>query len=182
MSKIVMVTGGARSGKSSFAQSMLKNMDDVLYLATSVPFDDEMKDRVKKHRESRPKCWTTAECYKDIDLVLKSSSQKHVLLDCLTIMVTNLMFYYEKDWENISMEKVNEIECKICEEVTSMLNCARDLGLDMVIVTNELGMGIVPSNKLSRIFRDIAGRINQLVAKNCDQVYFVVSGIPMKIK
>lgn len=182
MSKIIMVTGGARSGKSGFAESLLLDKKDVLYIATSIPFDDEMKDRIAKHKQSRPSCWKTLECYKGIDKQLTAESGRYILLDCLTIMVTNLMFHYEQDWDSISMERVNEIEGFIKDEVLRLIDCVRNLGLDMVVVTNELGMGIVPSGKLSRVFRDIAGRMNQVVAKAADEVYFLVSGIPMKIK
>jgi adenosylcobinamide kinase/adenosylcobinamide-phosphate guanylyltransferase len=182
MSSIVMVTGGARSGKSSFAQSLLKDREDVLYIATSIPFDDEMKDRIRKHRSDRPGSWRTLECYVDIDAYLRVSPEKYMILDCLTIMVTNLMFQYEKDWDSIAIDRINEIESLIVLQVKELVKCIRDLDANLVIVTNELGMGIVPSNKLSRVFRDIAGRINQLVAKNSDDVYMVVSGIPMKIK
>lgn len=182
MSKIVLVTGGARSGKSNFAQSLLQNKEDVLYIATSIPFDDEMKDRIKKHRESRPAEWDTIECYKDLDEQLRNRKEKHMLLDCLTIMVTNLMFHYENNWDSINMDRVNEIEGEIASQVRMLLECVRHIDANIVIVTNELGMGIVPSNRLSRLFRDIAGRMNQIVAAACDEVYLVVSGIPMKIK
>jgi adenosylcobinamide kinase / adenosylcobinamide-phosphate guanylyltransferase len=181
MSKITLVTGGARSGKSSFAQSILQDKE-VLYIATSIPFDDEMNDRIRKHREDRPHNWDTIECYKDIYIHLKDRKEKYMLLDCLTIMVTNLMFYYEKDWDNIDMDGINKIEALIADEIKKLIECVRSLDINLVIVTNELGMGIVPASLLSRAFRDIAGRMNQIMAKLSDEVYFVVSGIPMKIK
>lgn len=181
MSKITLVTGGARSGKSTFAQSIFLGKE-VLYIATSIPFDDEMKDRIRKHIEDRPKNWNTIECYKDIDVHLKDRKEKYMLLDCLTIMVTNLMFHYENDWENIDIEGINKIESLITDEVKRLIECVRLLDTNIVIVTNELGMGIVPSNLLSRVFRDIAGRVNQILGKYADEVYFVVSGIPIKIK
>jgi len=182
MSKITMVTGGARSGKSGFAESLLQHKDDVLYIATSIPFDEEMKDRIEKHKLRRPAEWKTLECYKDIDKHLLARSEKNILLDCLTIMVTNLMFYYEKDWDTIGMDRINEIEGLIISEVQNLINCVRKQDMNMIVVTNELGMGIVPSTKLSRLFRDIAGNINQVVARECDEVSFLVSGIPTKIK
>lgn len=177
-----MVTGGARSGKSSFAQSLLKDEEDVLYIATAIAFDDEMKDRVKKHRESRPKAWETLECYSDVAAHIREKGRKHIFLDCMTIMVTNLMFHYETGWDNIGQERIDEIEKNIGSQVEAIISCVRDMDVNITIVTNEIGMGIVPEGRLSRIFRDIAGRINQMIAREADEVYMVVSGIPVKIK
>ncbi|KPU46276.1 bifunctional adenosylcobalamin biosynthesis protein CobU [Oxobacter pfennigii] len=182
MSKIILVTGGARSGKSSFAQSLLENKEGVLYIATSVAFDDEMKDRVKKHKESRPSSWRTVECFKDMDIHLKDVEEKVMILDCITIMVTNLMFHYELEWEDLGMERINEIENLIADEVGKLLKIAREKNVYLVVVTNELGMGVVPGNKLTRVYRDIAGRMNQMIAAEADEVYLAVCGIPLKIK
>lgn len=185
MSNIVLVTGGARSGKSNFAEELCKKQNNnTAYIATSVAFDDEMKDRIKKHQESRPNEWKTYEIYKDIHSIVKQIDKNHntVLLDCLTLMVNNLMFTYGIDVENACADEINEIEEYIKEQLTKLLDALRDTNLYFVIVTNEVGMGIVPENKLSRIYRDFVGRANQQIAKVSDEVYFVVSGIPMKVK
>lgn len=185
MSNIILVTGGARSGKSSFAEELCKiQNNNTAYIATSVAFDDEMKDRIKKHQESRPSEWNTYEIYKDIHSIVKELDEKHntVLLDCLTLMVNNLMFTYGIDIENANPDEINEIEDYIKEQLTKLLEALKDTNLYFVIVTNEVGMGIVPENKLSRIYRDFVGRANQQIAKVSDEVYFVVSGIPMKVK
>lgn len=185
MSNIVLVTGGARSGKSSFAESLCINRnDDTAYIATSVAFDDEMKDRIKKHKESRPGEWKTYEIYKDIYSIVKELDENHstVLLDCLTLMVNNLMFTYGIDIEIANSEEINEIEEYVQEQLSKLLDAIKKTNLYFVIVTNEVGMGIVPENKLSRIYRDFVGRANQQIAKVSDEVYFVVSGIPMKVK
>ncbi|MBB6214611.1 adenosylcobinamide kinase/adenosylcobinamide-phosphate guanylyltransferase [Anaerosolibacter carboniphilus] len=184
--KITLVTGGARSGKSNFAEELAKTSDmPVAYLATATPFDDGMRDRIKKHRESRPQEWTTYEGFKDLHHVVKDISADHgtVLLDCVTIMVTNLMFEdLTIDWDRINHEQIDIIEAGIKEQVFSLLKSIREYNMWSIIVTNEVGMGIVPENRLSRIFGDIAGRINQIIAAEADDVYFTVSGIPMKIK
>ncbi len=185
-SKIILVTGGARSGKSSFAEKLIADLSGkIAYIATAIPFDEGMKDRIKKHRKSRPDYWTTYEVYKDIYKYIDEISEKHdaVLLDCVTILVTNLMFEnHNIDWDKVGWEKIDEIERNIKEQIELFIKALRDARMTCVIVTNELGMGIVPENRLSRIFRDIAGRINQYVASNSDEVYLAVSGIPVKIK
>lgn len=183
---ITLVTGGARSGKSSFAEKLVVDFGEkIAYIATAIPFDEGMKDRIKKHRESRPDYWTTYEIYKDVYKYIGEISEKHdtILLDCLTILVTNLMFEdSEINWDDISRDKIDKIEREIREQIELLIKEIRAKKMNCVLVTNELGMGIVPENRLSRIFRDIAGRINQFMAANADEVYFVVSGIPMKIK
>jgi adenosylcobinamide kinase/adenosylcobinamide-phosphate guanylyltransferase len=184
--KITLVTGGARSGKSNFAEELAKTSDmPVAYLATAIPFDDGMRDRIKKHRESRPQEWKTYEGFKDLQYVVKEISDNHgtILLDCVTIMVTNLMFEdLSIDWDTINHEQIDRIEASIKDQVFDLLKSMREHNIWGIMVTNEVGMGIVPENRLSRIFGDIAGRINQMIAVEADDVYFTVSGIPMKIK
>ena len=185
MSNIVLVTGGARSGKSNFAELLCREQNNsTAYIATSVAFDDEMKDRIKKHQDSRPKEWKTYEIYKDIYSIVEDLDKNHdtVILDCLTLMINNLMFTYGIDVDKATTEEVNEIEEYIKDQVEKLLKAVKKTDLYFLIVTNELGMGIVPENKLSRIYRDFVGRANQLIAKYSDEVYFVVSGIPMKVK
>lgn len=185
-SRIILITGGARSGKSSFAEKLAADSSEkVAYIATAIPFDEGMKDRIKKHKDSRPDFWTTYEIYKDIYKYIDEISKKHdvILLDCVTILVTNLMFEDNGiNWDTISREKIDEIEREIREEINLLINELRNTKMKCILVTNEVGMGIVPENRLARVFRDIAGRTNQLVASNADEVYFAVSGIPMKIK
>lgn len=185
MSKVILVTGGARSGKSSFAEQLCKDRNNnTAYIATSIPFDDEMKDRVKKHKESRPQSWKTYEIYKDIYSIIEDISKSHktVILDCVTLLVNNLMFTHDIDIENATQDEINELEKYIKEQVNKLIEEIRKTELYFVAVTNELGMAVVPANKLSRVYTDIVGRINQQIAAQSDEVYFVVSSIPMKIK
>ena len=204
MSKVILVTGGARSGKSNFAEKLCKDQNNnTAYIATSIPFDDEMKERVKKHKESRPQNWKTYEIYKDIYTIINDISKEYktVILDCVTLLVNNLMFTYEIDIDNSTQDEINELENKeqfnksnfnadneknsekyIKEQVEKLLIEIKKTNLYFVIVTNELGLGGVSINKLTRIYTDIIGRINQQIATHSDEVYFVVSGIPMKIK
>lgn len=185
MGNIILVTGGARSGKSTFAEEEAKKAGtNVIYIATSIPFDDEMKDRIKKHRQQRPSNWETVETYKDIDLHLKGrlEGKNAVLLDCITIMVSNLMLEKAYDWEGMAVDEINEVEAKVKIEIDKLINVAQESSVPFIIVTNELGMGVVPPTSLGRAIRDIAGRANQMLARAASEVYLCVSGIPVKIK
>jgi adenosylcobinamide kinase/adenosylcobinamide-phosphate guanylyltransferase len=185
LSKLVLVTGGARSGKSTFAEEMAKKVgNNILYVATSIPFDDEMKLRIKKHREHRPSSWETVEAYKDMDIHLedKIKGKDGVILDCLTIMITNIMLERYEDWDNISAEEADEVEKHVKSEIDKLLGVIKKCTIPFIAVTNETGMGVVPWNKVGRAFRDIAGRTNQIMARAAQEVYLCISGIPVRIK
>ncbi|MEG0844105.1 MAG: bifunctional adenosylcobinamide kinase/adenosylcobinamide-phosphate guanylyltransferase [Romboutsia sp.] len=185
MSKIILVTGGARSGKSNFAEELcIEQNNDTAYIATSIPFDNEMKDRVKKHKKSRPQDWQTYEIYKDIYSIIEHIDKKHktVILDCVTLLVNNLIFTCGIDIDNSNCDEINRLEKYIKEQVDKLLSEVKRTDLYFIVVTNEIGLGVVPESKLSRVYSDIVGRINQQISKESDEVYFVVSGIPMKIK
>ena len=185
MSKIILVTGGARSGKSGFAESLCKARNNsTAYIATSVAFDDEMKERVRKHKESRPQEWQTYEIYKDIYTIIDEISQKHstVILDCITLLVNNLMFVDGIDIDNATEQEINELEEYIKDQVRKMIEEVKKTDLYFVMVTNEIGLGVVPSYKLGRVYCDFVGRINQMLGQLSDEVYFTVCGIPTKIK
>ncbi|MFH0974345.1 MAG: bifunctional adenosylcobinamide kinase/adenosylcobinamide-phosphate guanylyltransferase [Spirochaetota bacterium] len=185
MGKIIFITGGARSGKSTFAEKLLKNEDSVVYIAAGIAFDSEMKDRIARHKEKRNPAWITVEKYKDLDIILKEiiKDKKFILIDCLTIMVSNLMILENDiDWDTIDIKTVNIIEENILAEINKLLITVNDFPGESIIVSNETGMGVVPPAPLGRYYRDIAGRINQVVAAAAHTAYFIVSGIPMKIK
>ncbi|WP_455539753.1 bifunctional adenosylcobinamide kinase/adenosylcobinamide-phosphate guanylyltransferase [Terrisporobacter sp.] len=185
MSNIILVTGGARSGKSNFAESLcIRQNNETAYIATSIPFDEEMKSRVKKHQESRPKEWKTYEIYKDIYTIVEELNENHktVIMDCVTLMVNNLMFTYGIEVDKATSKELDELEDYIKDQIIKLMEALKKTDLYFVIVSNEVGMGIVPENKLSRIYADFIGRVNQLIAKYSDEVYFVVSGVPMKVK
>lgn len=185
MGKMILVTGGARSGKSTFAEETASGFGpDVLYVATSIPFDEEMKLRIQKHREQRPPNWETLEIYKDMDCGIGGAvdGKSAVLLDCITIMITNIMFECDTDWGNLDAERMLSLEAGVRKEIEKLIGIAKVSNIPFVIVTNEIGMGVVPDNALTRLFRDIAGRMNQILAREADEVYLCVSGIPVRIK
>lgn len=188
MGKIIFFTGGARSGKSQFAEDYIRenNYKKKIYFATAIPFDDEMKDRIKKHIKRRDESWSTVEGYRDITKKLEENFSKNfdvILFDCITNFVSNFMIMdREIDWDNVSQETINIIENEIIEEIKSFLIWIKNQKIDCIFVTNEIGMGLVPSYPLGRYFRDICGRVNQIVAKESEEAYLAVSGIKVKIK
>lgn len=185
MSQMILVTGGMRSGKSRYAESLCRAQNNsTAYIATSIPFDEELKDRVKKHREMRPSSWQTFEIYEDVYQAIPEIAKNHqtVILDCVTLMVNNLMFKEKVDYERISMSEVDELETRIKHQFNLLIEAVKKTDLYFVVVTNEIGLSPIAPNKLTRIYTDIIGRINQLIASYSDEVYFVISGIPMQIK
>ena len=184
MGRITFITGGARSGKSTYAERIAKESNkQIAYIATSIPFDDGMKSRIKKHRAQRPKEWATIEKYRNFNQVVELQDYQEadiLLVDCVTVMINNLMFYSGLDFDTCEVEEVDVLEKEIIEEVKKLLDLSHEK--DMIIVTNELGMGLVPAYKMGSYYRDIVGRINQYIASRADDVYFIVSGLQMKIK
>lgn len=170
--KFILILGGARSGKTSFSEKTAKKLGkEFVYIATTIPLDLEMKVRVKKHKKNRSDIWRTVEEPVNVISVLKKEDKKSkvILLDCLTLLINNWMMKKYKE---------EKIKAKIKEIADFCKNCRSSV----VIVSNEVGMGIVPANKLARSFRDIEGRANQELAKFADEAYFIVAGLPMRLK
>lgn len=181
-SNIVLVTGGSRSGKSSYGEAIYSSTDDVLYIATAIITDEEMEERVRLHQKSRNQNWETIEQYKDLSEVVKSSPQKNIFLDCVTIMVTNFMFDGHLQVEQMSKEQLGTLEKEVIKQLQLLIEQVRLSDKNIVLITNEVGYGLVPEYKLGRIFRDIAGRVNQKLALWSDEVYLVACGLPVKLK
>lgn len=177
---ITLVTGGARSGKSTFAENIYKDKKDVVYIATSKIWDEEMRERVEHHQKTRPSVWRTYEG--NYGLWESIGDEKHYLLDCITVMTSNIMFDISKDSEYIDYELQNKIEETILKEIKDLIDEIRKKNYNLVLVTNEVGYATVPEHHVSRVFRDIQGRINQKVASLSDEVYLVACGLPVKLK
>ncbi|MEE6450156.1 bifunctional adenosylcobinamide kinase/adenosylcobinamide-phosphate guanylyltransferase [Gottfriedia acidiceleris] len=188
---MILVIGGARSGKSSYAERRIKelqtNENDVVYIATAIPFDGDMNERILRHQEERPNEWHTVERYKQFNQLKMNKAflqSKYVILDCMTVMISNLMFdhYTDIDFETIKNEQINKLEFDIENEVHELIDVCDQQDKTLIIVSNEVGYGLVPSYRLGRIFRDIAGRINQKIASRAEEVILVTAGIPLRIK
>jgi len=185
MGKIVFITGGARSGKSRFAESLFGGKDDVLYVATALGFDDEMRERIKRHRLQRNPAWETVECYRNFSRELhgRLADRGHMILDCITLMINNIMVVDSGvDWDSAGPDEADRIEGEIVREVSDFMAVARNVSGAALVVSNEIGLGLVPPTPLGRHYRDIAGKVNQMLAFQADEAYLMVSGIPLKIK
>lgn len=172
MSKIILIIGGARSGKSRYAQELAKRIGKkVCFIATCEPQDEEMVKRVALHKKSRPHHWKTIEESKNIKSILIKSKTKFgaIIIDCLGLLISNFLSAGLK-------EKQIEREIKLILGIISKAEYAT------IIVSNEVGSGIVPDNPLARSFRDILGMSNQIMSRYADTVYIMQAGIPVTIK
>ena len=172
MAELIFITGGARSGKSRLAEELaIKRGEPLLYIATAHGGDAEMAARIARHQERRGAAWQTVEepCELLPLLVGHDAWLKAVLVDCITLWLNNLLFSGDSD--EIVLDKVRELAA-----------AAKALQSPLILVSNEVGMGIVPDNALARRFRDLAGEANEILAAAADEVIVMFSGLPMKIK
>lgn len=174
----ILVTGGVRSGKSRFAESLaLRLGGDIIYLATATAGDAEMVERIARHRARRPSDWRTVEEPLHPEAVIQRYSAGYtILLDCLTLFLSNLYFELQPGTAEPELSRL------ILSRFTGLAQMIAASPANLVLVTNEVGWGIVPENPLARTFRDLSGLANQEIARVCDQVYLVVTGIPLQIK
>lgn len=179
MKKVILITGGARSGKSAFSENMAKSLGgSKAYIATAPVMDDEMAARVAKHRDQRAgHGWTTIEEQLDLAGKIENCAGKYdvILVDCLTLWINNLLYRAELDGGTVEETDIK----KLCDELE--VACALFNG-SVIFVINEVGLGIVPENPLSRRFRDLSGRCSQSIAQWADQVTLVCCGLPMHLK
>ncbi|MEI6632123.1 MAG: bifunctional adenosylcobinamide kinase/adenosylcobinamide-phosphate guanylyltransferase [bacterium] len=171
MGKIILILGGARSGKSTYALGLAKKHKKVAFVATCQGLDKEMRERIRLHKETRPLHWQTFEENKELaPLLMKiGNSFDCILIDCLTLLVANLILSGDN-------------EAQVLKKIRAMLAALRKRKARAILVSNEVGLGLVPANKLGREFRDIAGKVNQMVAGETDEVFFTLSGLPLKVK
>jgi adenosylcobinamide kinase/adenosylcobinamide-phosphate guanylyltransferase len=191
MGKLTLILGGARSGKSTFAEMRAKDIggDSVLYVATSETKDDEMVERVEKHRSERPSAWGTVEAPRNVAQAIRTAGSEAsvVLLDCMTFLVANHLMEAaapeDDPFDDPSADPFDvQIEADVVAEVEALVAYVQDADVELLVVSNEVGLGVVPPYELGRAYRDILGRANQILARHADEVQFLVSGIPMKVK
>ncbi|AWR87837.1 bifunctional adenosylcobinamide kinase/adenosylcobinamide-phosphate guanylyltransferase [Meiothermus taiwanensis] len=165
---LLLITGGARAGKSRFAQAQAwaLGQERVSFIATAQPLDEEMRQRIAQHRAERPPAWETLEAPLEVPQALERARHGVVLLDCLTLWVSNLML------AGLEVEPALE----------HLLAVRAQTGKTLLVVTNEVGLGIVPDNPLARRYRDLLGAANARVAQEAQRVYLLVAGIPLQIK
>jgi adenosylcobinamide kinase/adenosylcobinamide-phosphate guanylyltransferase len=182
--ELILVLGGARAGKSAYAEQLVASYGPrVLYVATSEAKDKEMRARIRVHRARRSPTWTTLEAPMSVGAALLAAQPiaDAILLDCLTLLVTNVVLAHGGEAaEGVAAEEV--ADAAVTAEIEELLKAQAQLGLPMVIVSNEVGMGLVPPYPLGRLYRDVLGRANQRLAAAADQVYLLVAGLPMTLK
>ena len=170
--KIILITGGARSGKSRFAEELARKFPGPkAFLATAQALDEEMAERIRRHQMNRPADWQTLEEPLKVPECLEGHGDYFslILLDCLTLWISNLMM---AGWS----------EPRILEEADRLLKACGRVMCSLIIVGNEVGMGVVPDNAQARLFRDLSGLVQQKIAGGADEVFFMVSGLPQKLK
>ena len=171
--RVTFILGGARSGKSRLSQKLGESVPGKrLFIATVQPLDDEMKKKIESHKGARGKNWKTIEESVEISKVICENGKEYglILIDCLTIWVSNLLERFEGKEE------------KVLEEVRRLEEAIKESDIRFIIVSNEVGMGIVPDNKLARQFRELLGIVNQRMAELSDRVILMVSGVPMILR
>jgi adenosylcobinamide kinase/adenosylcobinamide-phosphate guanylyltransferase len=186
MGKLILVLGGARSGKSTFAQKLAGDMATgsgrVAYVATGVACDDEMRARFEQHQRARPPEWATIEAPTGVAQAIKRAGEEYavMIVDCLTTLMTNWL----ADMGQLEdpTESMVKLEKAILGQVEELVRAARGADATVIVVSNEVGLGVVPAFKAGRVFRDLAGLANQFIAREADEVYVMWAGIPQKIK
>ena len=204
-SRLILVTGGARSGKSTYAERLAARLAEphdgrVTYIATSEAYDEEMEQRVSAHQSSRPASWTTVECPVEVPAAVRAAAASAaappvILLDCVTLWVTNLLFSggafggseppeagYNYDKDLLPADEERAAAARVTAAVTDLLAVVAETGVTLVAVTNEVGLGVVPEYPLARLYRDQLGWANQRLASDASGVYLLISGYALDVK
>jgi adenosylcobinamide kinase / adenosylcobinamide-phosphate guanylyltransferase len=174
MLEIILITGGCRSGKSDYAVQLAEAAGShITFIATAEALDDEMEQRIARHQAERPAEWGLIEEPLKLAEAIENGLEQSetVIVDCLTLWVSNLLFK-----ENISDETT--VTLRIKQVLKSIEHCSGRV----IFVTNEVGLGIVPADELTRLYRDCIGRVNQCIGRKADKLFFMISGIPQQIK
>jgi adenosylcobinamide kinase/adenosylcobinamide-phosphate guanylyltransferase len=183
MKKVLLLLGGARSGKSRYAQEYAqKQAEKVLFVATATAGDEDMRQRIEQHKKDRPVDWTTLEVTHRLGKEIEAAwvGEDVLIIDCITMLVNNIFCSYDED----QFEKLEDavLEKKVVSEISELIACMKRVEASFIIISNEVGLGLVPDNRMGRLYRDILGRANQMLAQNSEEVYLMVAGIPLRVK
>src|SRR5215467_7047878 len=180
MGRLLLVLGGARSGKSAYAQRLAQELgrDDVLFVATAEAWDEDMAQRIARHRQERPATWRTLETPRQVGQTIACHLHDTavVLVDCLTLLVSNTLLHCGASPDPAAAEAA------VQEEVAVLAQTSQASAVTCIVVSNEVGLGLVPDNPLGRLYRDLLGRANQTLAARAEAVYFMVAGLPVDVK
>jgi adenosylcobinamide kinase/adenosylcobinamide-phosphate guanylyltransferase len=177
-SKLTFILGGARSGKSRFAQQMAEESGKrVLFVATATAGDEEMASRIQAHRASRPAGWRTLEAPLGVGRAIhQAQGTELILVDCLTLLTSNVLMELPEDAPDA------EFDAALMVEIDELIGAYRDSPAEWVVISNEVGLGLVPPYPMGRLYRDGLGKANQRLAQEADVVLFMVAGIPMRVR
>ena len=185
MNRNILILGGARSGKSTYAQRMAEEVaGKVIFVATAEALDVDMRARIEKHKAERPSSWRTIEASIGVASALDGelSGVAVVLIDDITLLVSNILLGDGRGFSEPDSIDAESVESKVVTEMQALVDLMSFSDARFLIVSNELGLGVVPENRLARLYRDILGRANQLLAQHVDEVCLMVAGIPVKVK
>ena len=178
----ILILGGARSGKSRFASELaLRLGGKVLFVATGEALDEEMRQRIEEHKKDRPSNWRCVEVPTGVGKRIREEigDARVVIVDCLTLLVSNVLGQCGDDPERVSTEFVPD---RLAIEIEELIGCINNSAATFILVSNEVGMGLVPESRLGRLYRDLLGKVNQILAERADRVYFMFSGMPLSVK
>ena len=181
--RCVLITGGARSGKSRFAQELaIRVNESVLFVATAQAGDEEMQERIQRHKKARPASWNTLEATTNIGSQISQeiAGTRVVIIDCIALLVNNIFSQYSDP--NGEQTAASLIEEKVIGEINELVECINKTDARFIIVTNEIGLGLVPISRIGRLYRDVMGKANQRLAQEAEEVYLMVAGLPVQIK
>ncbi len=185
MSKSILIIGGARSGKSHFAQELALKLEElVLFVATAEASDEEMQQRIEEHRKARPATWSTLEVTTHVGRRIRQQigEAQTVIIDCITLLINNIFLEHGGKHGGNDELDAPTIEQAVITEIDELIDCINRVNATFIIVTNEVGLGLVPANKVGRLYRDLLGKANQMLAQHADEIYLMVAGLPLVIK
>lgn len=182
MGRLIFITGGTRSGKSTYAEGRLMDYAGALYVATARNTDPEMAERILNHQNRRPDHWRTVETDRDFFEVLSKCAEPAVLIESVGTMITNHILDAQLDWDYCSRKQVQDLQSKVLEQIEHLISGSVESGADVYVVSDEVGMGMVSAYAMGRAFSDICGLANQMLAEASHEAYLVVSGLPLKLK